>query len=394
MDKTPHSVSEGDILFDIADSIAYFTVRKSDLAVQVEGRSAKVKGTWNEALFLSMLNDATVCSYDMTEVNDIVARPNVANPNAMIYTSYEIPGASNIVVDGVCDNLIINTAYEFNPSMAFTARKAQLIMANAERGVWHDALIPFAAPVPYGMQVKVPESISTSLRYLTWNYVDNIEANTIFLYLPDKDGLNAIFAENVMVSTDSLLTAFDENMYASTLMRDIDETAMLLGDRAGLSYYLPAESATELKPFTSVLTIYYKNGYRTWRESSEYHNDIYYRKMTENINQAYQEIEQHGAEVSDIVLADFLNALKHTEDFFTYRQANTEEEASAENDALKAAIQQFLQAVADGIDVNVVDVNAQKHTEYYNLRGQRILKPERGMVIMRQGNQVKKIYVK
>lgn len=394
MDKTPHSVSEGDILFDIADSIAYFTVRKSDLAVQVEGRSAKVKGTWNEALFLSMLNDATVCSYDMTEVNDIVARPNVANPNAMIYTSYEVPGASNIVVNGVCDDLIINTAYEFNPSMAFTARKAQLIMANAERGVWHDALIPFAASVPYGMQVKVPESISTSLRYLTWNYVDNIEANTIFMYLPDKDGLNAICAENVMVSTDSLLTAFDGNMYASTLKRDIDETAMLLGDRAGLSYYLPAESATELKPFTSVLTIYYKNGYRTWRESSEYHNDIYYRKMTENINQAYQEIEQHGAEVSDIVLSEFLSALKHAEDFFTYRQANTEEEASAENDALKAAIQQFLQAVADGIDVNVVDVSAQKHTEYYNLRGQRILKPERGMVIVRQGNQVKKIYVK
>jgi hypothetical protein len=94
------------------------------------------------------------------------------------------------------------------------------------------------------------------------------------------------------------------------------------------------------------------------------------------------------------VLADFLSALKHAEDFFTYRQANTEEEASAENDALKAAIQQFLQAVADGIDVNVVDANTQKHTEYYNLRGQRILKPERGMVIVRQGNQVKKIYVK
>ena len=394
MDKVAHSVTEGSINFDIADSIVYFTVRKSDLAVKVEGRSAKVTGTWNEALFKSMLDDSYVCSYDMTEVNDLVAHPHVANPNAVIYTSYEVPGANNIVVNGVCDNLVINTAYEFHPTTPFTARKAQLILANAERGVWHDGLIPFAAPVPYGMQVKVPEEINTSLRYLTWNYVDNLEANTIFMFLPDRDGLDAIIAENVTVNTDSVVTAFDGNMYASTYKRDVDETAMLLGDKAGLSYYLPTESAMNLNPFTTVLTAYYKNGYRTWKVSSEYHNDIYYRKMTESINQAYQAIEQHGAEVSDAVLADFQSALKHAEDFFTYRQAETEEDASAENDALKVSIQQFLQAVANGIDVAVADACGQMPVEYYNLRGQRILKPERGMVIMRQGNTVKKIYVK
>ena len=116
--------------------------------------------------------------------------------------------------------------------------------------------------------------------------------------------------------------------------------------------------------------------------------------MTENINKAYQEIELHGSEVSNDALNEMKNALKHAEDFFTYRQAETEDEASAENDALKAAIEQFMNAVADGIDVNIANDYREMPVEYYNLNGQRITSPQRGVMIVRQGNVTKKIYVK
>ena len=394
MDEVAHSVSEGGVNFDTQDTVVYFTVRPSDLAVEVNGRSAVVTGTWNDALFVKMLNDSSVCSYDMTEVKDMVHQPELANPNAVIYTSYEIPGATNVVVNGVCDNLIINTAYEFHAEQPFTARKAQLILANAETGLWHDAVIPFAAHVPYGMQVKVPGEINNSVRYVTWNYADEMETNTIFMYLPDRDGLNTISAENVAVSTDTIATAFEGNMIASTYKRDIDENTMILGDKTGLSYYLPVEGAMCLNSFTPVLTFYYKNGYRTWKATAEYHVDIYYRRLTEKINQAYQAIEQYGDKVQDAALSDFMTALKHAEDVFTYRQGETEEEVSAENDALKAAIDQFMNAVADGIDVSLADETAQKPVEYYNLSGQRLLKPVRGVVIEKRGNTTKKIYIK
>lgn len=394
MDKAPHAVTEGSILFETQDTIVYFTVRPSDLVVEVNGRSATVSGTWNDALFVNMLNDSHICSYDMKAVKDMVEKPTIANPNAVIYTSYEVPGATNVVVNGVCDNLIINTAYEFHATEPFVARQAQLVLNHAETGKWHDGVIPFAATVPYGMQVKTPGEINTSVRYLTWNYVDEIPANTIFMYLPDKDGLNAISAENVTVSTDTIVTAFDGNMYASTYTTEANENTMLLGDKAGLSYYLPQDGLTSVSPFTPTLTTYFKNGYRTWKATAEYHVDIYYRRLAENINEAYQELEQHGDDVSDAAKTELANALKHAEDVFTYRQAETEDEASAENDALKAAIDQFKNAVADGIDGIVSDDNAQKAVEYYNLRGQRVLMPERGVVIEKRGNEVRKIYVK
>lgn len=394
LDQAPHSVASGSIYFDIPDSIVYFTVRNADLAVSVEGRSAKVTGTWNDAVFLSILNDPLVCSYDMTGVKDIVQRPAIPNPNAIIYTDYEVPGVDNLVVNGVCDNLVIHTAYEFHPSTPFTARKAQLVIDKAETGVWNDAMIPFAAPVPYGMQVKVPGEINHSTHYVAWNYADEINANTIFMFLPDHDGLNTIVGENVTVGTDTIVTAFDGNMYVSTYKADIDEKAMTLTLRNGLAYYMPVEQSTALEPFTAVLTPYFKNGYRTWKASTEYHIDNYYRRLTENINKAYQEIELHGSEVSNDALNEMKNALKHAEDFFTYRQAETEDEASAENDVLKAAIEQFMNAVADGIDVNIADNYREMPVEYYNLNGQRITSPQHGVMIVRQGNVTKKIYVK
>ena len=143
-----------------------------------------------------------------------------------------------------------------------------------------------------------------------------------------------------------------------------------------------------------MLTSYYKNGYRTWKATTEYHFDIYYRELTEQINQAYQEIANHADEAKDDVLAALTYALKHAEDMFTYRSATTEEEVDSESDALKAAIDHFLDAIANGIDLNVVAGSVQHSIEYYNLQGQRILKPEQGVIIVRQGDAVKKIYVK
>ena len=53
-----------------------------------------------------------------------------------------------------------------------------------------------------------------------------------------------------------------------------------------------------------------------------------------------------------------------------------------------------MNAVADGIDVNIADNYREMPVEYYNLNGQRITSPQRGVMIVRQGNVTKKIYVK
>lgn len=394
LDKTVRSVSEGSLEYLTTDSIVYFNVRQSDLLVQVEGRQAKVTGTYNDALFVEAVNDISVCSYDMTGVKEITMRPTVANPNAIIYTSYDVPGAVNIVNNGHCDSLVVNTGYEFHAPIPFTAAHASLVLDRAELGIWHDAVAPFAAKVPYGMQVKVPDGVNVNTHYIIWTYVDDLKVNDIFMYLPDREGLKVITAENVEVSTDTIVAMFDDVLKASTYYQNVDAETMVLGDRSGLSYYLPVEEAGRLAPFTSVLSNYYKGGYRTWKSSDEYHIDIRYRALANQINQAYISLAEHGDAPVGAV-EELQAALKHAEDMFTYRSAASEDEANDEGSVLKEAIEKFLNAVADGIQwVNVGEEVDNGMNEYYNLNGQRVQTPMNGIVIIKQGNRVKKMYVK
>lgn len=394
LDKTVRSVTEGNLQYLTADTVVYFNVRPSDLAIQVDGRHATVTGTYNDALFVESVNDATICSYDMTGVKEITTRPTVANPNAIIYTSYDVPGAVNVVNNGRCENLVINTGYEFHAAIPFTATHASLVLDRAEMGKWNDAVAPFAAKVPYGMQVKIPDGINTNTHYITLAYVDDLRTNDIFMYLPDREGLDVITAENVEVGVDSVVTLFDGALTASTYYINVDAEAMVLGDRSGLSYYLPVEEAGRLAPFTSVLTNYYKGGYRTWKSSDEYHIDIRYRALTEQINQAYLTLSENTNAPVDAV-AELQAALKHAEDMFTYRSATSEDEANEESGVLKAAIEKFLNAVADGIQwVHVENMSLDGQKEYYNLNGQRVQTPVNGIVIIKQGNRVRKMYIK
>lgn len=394
LDKTVRSVSEGSLQYLTTDSIVYFNVRTSDLVVQVEGRHAKVTGTYNDALFVEAVNDISVCSYDMTGVKDITMRPTVANPNAIIYMSYDLPGAVNIVNNGRCDRLVVNTGYEFHATIPFVAAHASLVLDRAELGKWHDAVAPFAAKVPYGMQVKVPDGVNENTHYITWTFVDDLKANDIFMFLPDREGLRVITAENVKVSTDSVVAMFDGVLTASTYYQYVDAEAMVLGDKSGLSYYLPVEEASRLAPFTSVLSNYYKGGYRTWKSSDEYRVDIRYRALANQINQTYITLAEHIDAPVEAV-AELRAALKHAEDLFTYRSASSEDEVSDEDGVLKAAIEKFLNAVADDIQWTYVGEKEDNGlNDYYNLNGQRVLSPMKGLIIIKQGNRVRKMYVK
>lgn len=394
LDKTVRSVSEGSLQYLTKDSVLYFNVRKSDLVVQVEGRHAKVTGTYNDALFTASVSDAGICSYDMTEVREITERPTVANPNAIIYTSYDVPGAVNVVNNGRCDSLVVNTAYEFHAAMSFFATHASLVLDKAECGKWHDAVAPFAATVPYGMQVKIPNELNVSTHYIDWAYVTDIKMNDIFMYLPDREGMAAIIAENVEVSTDSVVALFDGALTVSTYFKNVDAEAMVLGDKSGLSYYLPIEEAGQLPPFTSVFSNYYKGGYRTWKSSDEYRIDSRYRALAEQINSAYTALVNNPSAPADAV-SELESALTHAEGMFSYRTAATEDEVKDEVNMLKNAIENFLNAVADGIElVSAGELLSDGPMKYYNLNGQRMQSPMKGVVIVKQGNRVRKMYVK
>ena len=395
MDKRARAGVNSDIAFDVNDSIVYFTVREPNLEMQQDGKFVKFSGVWNETVFEEKLNGADVNSLDMTEVEQLDVRPSLANPNALVYTSTPIPNAENIVCNGVCENLVVNTSHEFQPSKGFKAQKAIMVLDRAQAGTWSDVVVPFKAVVPFGMQAKTPSAVNTKTHIVTFDYIREIEPNTIVLCLPDRSGLNTIEAENVEVGTQTDVVAYDSALVASTLQKTVENDVMMLELRGNLLYYSPKEGPVDVPPFTSVLTDYYKNGYRTWQTSLEYHLDIRYRELTTQIDRAYQVLAEQANQARPESVAALKAALNHSEVLFTEYSAESEDEIKEEIAYLKKVIDDFLNPDVDGISLQEISLEqSAAPVEYYNMNGQRITRPVNGVVIIRQGNSVRKAVIR
>ena len=94
-------------------------------------------------------------------------------------------------------------------------------------------------------------------------------------------------------------------------------------------------------------------------------------------------------------LAAFEESIKKAEDAFTFCTPEKSSEVRQEIVDLEAAIEAFLTAVTTGIETpDVQTAAASGPAEYYSLSGVRLQGPERGIVIVKRGNQVRKVVVK
>jgi len=371
---------------ETADTLIYFTVRNGNFILTVDGRKATATGNWSASLFANADNDSTVCSYDFTGVSELTEAPKAANPNAVFYTSYAVPGARNVVFDGSCDDLYVDMSHEFMPTEAFTAKNATFVLAVDKHGTWGDAMMPFPAPAPYGMQVKQITDVGSLL--VESEDTRTISAFTPFLYMADHDNYNIVTATNVPVTVDTIKT--EELMLARTLYGVTDSQSMLFGFKNDIPYFLPAAENTVVEPFRVVLTKYSTSGYRAIPNVQ-----IRYIELADSINHAYEVLAAYADYATPSSLETFMAELQKAEDVFTYLTAEKTTEIRQAASDLGDAIVAFLEAVTTGIEAPaVVEPAASDVVEYYSLSGVRLNKPERGIVIMKRGQQVKKILVK
>ena len=90
-----------------------------------------------------------------------------------------------------------------------------------------------------------------------------------------------------------------------------------------------------------------------------------------------------------------MDCIAESEEMFSNVTASQASEVRDQILKLQAAMQAFRDAIATGIEtITTSDVQANGRVEYFNLSGMRLQKPERGIVIVKQGNSVKKVLVK
>jgi len=177
----------------------------------------------------------------------------------------------------------------------------------------------------------------------------------------------------------------------STLYSVTDNRSMVFGFKNDVPYYLPAAENTVVEPFRTVLKKFSTSGYRAVPNT-----EMRYTELADSINHAYQALAAWSHMATPASLETFKAELAKAEDVFTYLTAEKTTDIRQAATDLGDAIAAFLQAVATGIEVPAVAETGadEAPVEYYSLSGVRLAKPERGIVILKRGNQVRKILVK
>lgn len=189
-----------------ADSVAYFRVQASDLAITKDGGTAVLTGAWNAKIFNTLATDESINIYDLTAVDNFggdCSSVATANPNAMIYASSEAEG-NNIIVNGRCRNLTLVPGYDFTPLQPFNADHATY-KAAGQTGIWTTVYLPFAITAEQmteDMLVRNALSIQSGFFYTCDSVCRDIKACTPYLVVPGRETLT-LKADNVEVNVNA-----------------------------------------------------------------------------------------------------------------------------------------------------------------------------------------------
>ena len=380
------------IVVDIPDSVVYFRTFAPSLAVETEGRHAKVSGKWNSALFTSSAADAYVTTYDMTEVGGINSQPVAANPNALFYASANVDGLANIIVNDKCDNLVIDANSEFLPLRPFRAARAEFCFPAFEPAKWNVSFLPFPASIPQGMQARLISEIKTT--YLVEEQATEIPALTPFCYFSARPNLSSLTATDVDVAADSvvLYESLTPNMSFATVGRTLEQKALLLGEKSSQPFYLLNDAGTEVAPFSvAIESTSSANGIRLYGNITYDRN---YTILADSLVSAYTVL---AANTDNPAYQQFADSIAAYDLAFSTYKYETATEALAAAKALGVIIAQFLAGeLADdtAISGTVAGALTDGTVRYYSIDGTPLAAPRRGLIIVRQGNKVRKMMVR
>ena len=360
------------------------------------GRTATVTGRWNGQLFSQLATDASICSYDIAGLTQLTSQPQAANPNALFYapaTASEWKDYTNVVVGDVCEHLVVNTQGDFMPAQPFTARQADMVLDEAETDQWHCVLLPFAAEIPYGMQVKQPDEASSTNSILAHSHTLEVAAMTPVVYITSRDDLRTIVSYDVAVTTETEATAFGGRVHASTVQTTLDDVSTVLLpaiDQGVLCFLRPADEQTFAAPFVPVATDASRTRLRVTRETLA---DNYYSLLAKTINAARTALQQYG-KFAGTAIQTLLDELKVAEDMLSYRNHTSDNDILDEKIRLEDVMNGLLDAAAQGIGTVKNEQEEDETTAWFSLSGQRIYHPTKGLFVVRRGGKARVVLLK
>ena len=362
------------------DTVAFFRLVGSDMNIDIEGRHATVSGTGFSpyAYRLLMANEeigsVDVRSYTGGFPADVSAP---ANPNVIFYAASEAQmSGRNVVVDGLCKELVLQVGYNFDPASSFTATKATVVgesvLCTNDSYYWNTLVLPFEMPVPTGVLARR----FTGPTATTESCCPTFYAGTPYVYLTLDD--IDFTAENVAVKSlaDMPASTGYMNFIGTFVNFPADGTSQAITTGTAMSF---PEAGTEVKALTAYRTVActLANMAGAVRVDSKMHSFV------QAIVAARETLELYREERSAADIATFEEAIATAEQQMT-AMPETFQERSQLYDAITAATQTYANATPLAVSELKADgKESAGDAAIYDINGRRLKAvPEKGFYII------------
>ena len=284
-----------------ADTTVCFVVGGKTLTATepVEG-AVTVTGGWDAAVFAELANDPSISAYDLTGVTGLQAPLTAANPNALFYVNTPV-AACNVIVDGECADLRLQSGYDFRPVAPFHAAKAAFV-TDFTAAVWNTLTLPFACERPAGWLCREVTEMSTSA-FTAATLVDMLEPSHAYVVMSDSRDALPFAATDVAVAAavdTTQMTPFIGTYHAvlaAPLMHEGDKYILRLDTdpTATTPYFEKMDSTYVLPPFQTVISSTAKK----IRATANTKIDPAYRKLAAAIDVAKAVYDEMHTEIAD-----------------------------------------------------------------------------------------------
>ena len=197
--------------------------------------------------------NTTITSVDLTgtwlqpsiaEVHDAVVGVDNVSKNSIIY----LPGLTdvsdeinNVVVDGLCQNLVLTDKADFAPISGFTAVNAVYSKSELDTEGWYSCVLPYSFNIPEDIMVLSNASVDGNV--INFSEINDIvEANTPFLYKSNANEISFV-ANNVKIADEKNLES-GELLGTYRLIPAGETTGKLILNSTGSAFATATETAS------------------------------------------------------------------------------------------------------------------------------------------------------
>ncbi len=325
---------------------AYFTLKDADMeVVEFTNNVLKLKGhfdnaTFNTSSFAKKTTYKTATAYDLTECVAVKTVTQEVNPNALYYVSDDSKAeGTNIVKAGKCANLSLEAGYNFAPFADFVAEKAELRLGEGY-AKWQLVTTPFTATISNGMFAREDTLFRTSLRT---HDVTTLEAGKTYLVMNATVRGNVLRGENTTVLAQPQTNA-DASIVGTYSNITTPQGAMLINEEEK-QYFAPVDEGTAVE----ALRGYFYNSAATtkFRAYTNLSLDPSYAILANDIEEAYQVLEEYADIVTPEAYASYLALIKEAEEAFTTRSLDTTTKVKKCYEALAAYAETYMKQISD-----------------------------------------------